>query len=102
MLAGENRVLENSGKDATRYFRKGAELALETVMAHGIRLAILKEGSPSCGPRHIYDGSFSGRSVPGWRVTSALLERNGVRVFGENETAAAAEYLDHLEGSTPG
>ncbi len=42
------RVLESSGADVSRYFRRGAELTLEAVRAHGIKLAILKEGSPSC------------------------------------------------------
>ena len=102
VLAGESHILENTGRDVTRYFRRGADLALETARTHGIRLAILKEGSPSCGSGHIYDGSFTGRTVPGQGITTALLERNGVRVFGEKETSAAAEYLAYLEEEKAG
>lgn len=96
-LDGEARVLENSGGDVTRYFRKGAELTLETAKAHDIKLAILKEGSPSCGSGEIYDGTFSGKPVLGVGVTTALLERNGIRVFSEKQTKKAAEYLRCLE-----
>ena len=59
-------------------------------------MAVLKEGSPSCGSGRIYDGTFSGRSIPGHGVTTDLPKREGVRVFSEKETAAAAEYLREL------
>ena len=49
----------------------------------GCRCAILKERSPSCGSSAVYDGSFSGRVVPGAGVAAALLMENGVRVFSE-------------------
>ena len=91
------RVLENSGDDVTRYFRRGAELTLDAVKAHGIKLAILKEGSPSCGSAEIYDGTFSGKSIPGVGVTTALLKRNGIKVFSEQQTTEAADYLRSLE-----
>ena len=49
------------------------------IRAQGVVLAVLKDGSPSCGLRTVYDGTFQGRAVPG--VTTALMEREGVRVF---------------------
>lgn len=97
VLDGRGRVVEETGRDATTYFRKGAELTLQTAEAHHVKLAILKEGSPSCGSGRIYDSSFSGRSKPGHGVTTALLERHGIRVFAEEDTSAAAEYLRELE-----
>jgi uncharacterized protein YbbK (DUF523 family) len=97
VLDGGARVLEDAGGDVTGYFRKGAEAALEAARAHGARMAVLKEGSPSCGSSRVYDGTFSGRSVPGRGVTAALLERAGVRVFSEEETAEAEAYLRRLE-----
>lgn len=36
------RVLEDSGGNVTRYFRRGAELTLEMAKSHGVKLAILK------------------------------------------------------------
>ncbi|MFD0851950.1 DUF523 domain-containing protein, partial [Actinomadura adrarensis] len=72
-------------------------LALDTAREAGARMAILKEGSPSCGSHRVYDGTFTGTSVPGTGVTTALLERNGIRVFSEDDLDAAAAYLTDLE-----
>ncbi|MNC41242.1 hypothetical protein D3C75_899990 [compost metagenome] len=63
---------------------------------HGIRIAILKSGSPSCGNRLTYDGTFSGSKVSGEGVTTALLRREGVQVFSELELPVAAEALARL------
>ncbi|MCY1407410.1 hypothetical protein D9M71_227090 [compost metagenome] len=64
---------------------------------HGIHIAILKSGSPSCGNQLTYDGTFSGTKVSGEGVTTALLRREGVQVFSELELRAAAQALDSLE-----
>lgn len=96
VLSGGARVIERGGGDVTRYFRAGAGLALQVVRRQNIKVAVLKEGSPSCGSARIYDGSFSGRSKPGREVTTTLLQGANVRVFSEEETAAAL-YLEVLE-----
>ena len=57
----------------------------------------LKEGSPSCGSGETYEGTFSGKLVPGVGVTTALLEHNDIRVFSGQQTTEAAEYLRYLE-----
>lgn len=88
------RVLEDAGGDVTGYFRRVAEAALEATRAHGVRMA---EGSPSCGSGRIYDGTFSRRTVGGRGVTTAVLERAGVRVFSEEETPEADVILRRLE-----
>lgn len=93
VLAGRARVESRLGSDETAAFREGADRALELVRAHGIRVAVLKERSPSCGSSAIYDGSFSGRRIPGEGVTAALLRQHGVRVFSEDQLAEADEAL---------
>src|SRR3982751_1870888 len=74
-------VRTREGGDVTAAFVHGAEEALATAQAHDIRVAVLKDGSPSCGTTFTYDGTFTGtrRAVPG--VTAALLEEHGIRVF---------------------
>ena len=62
-----------------------------------MRLAVLKENSPSCGSTHVYDGTFTGTRVAGQGVTAALFEANGIRVFSERTLAEAAAYLETLE-----
>ncbi|WP_067490719.1 DUF523 domain-containing protein [Actinomadura hibisca] len=97
VLDGTARVLTDNGQDVTEAFLRGARLALDTAHRSGARIAILKEGSPSCGSHRIYDGTFSGRSTAGDGVTAALLEREGLHVFSENDLPAVAALLANLE-----
>lgn len=93
VLDGEARVVTVQGEDVSAEFLAGARLALELVRRHGIRVAVLKSGSPSCGNRQVYDGTFSGCKIDGEGVTSALLRREGVQVFSELELETAARAL---------
>ena len=93
VLDGEARVVTVQGEDVSAEFLAGARLALELVRRHGIRVAVLKSGSPSCGNRKVYDGTFSGSKIDGEGVTSALLRREGVQVFSELELEEAARAL---------
>jgi uncharacterized protein YbbK (DUF523 family) len=97
VLDGRARVLTPDGTDVTEHFLKGARHALDEARVHGVRMAILKERSPSCGVARIYDGAFDGTLVPGEGVTTALLERNGIAVFDEDDIGAAAAHLAELE-----
>ena len=83
----DGRVFSRDGEDVTAAFLLGAEQALELCRGEEVTLAILKQGSPSCGSRYIYDGSFSGAKIPGEGVTAELLRRNGIRVMSEEEIA---------------
>ena len=71
--------------DVTDFFIKGAQAALDKAVACGIKTALLKQKSPSCGSCRIYDGSFSRCLVDGMGVTTALLRQNGILVFGEDQ-----------------
>ena len=96
VLAGKAAVITTEGEDVTEAFVSGAQQALALVERHGIRIAILKANSPSCGNRLTYDGSFSGVKVEGQGVTAALLTRAGVQVFSELELEEAAKALGIL------
>ncbi|MFJ1299952.1 DUF523 domain-containing protein [Pseudomonadota bacterium AL_CKDN230030165-1A_HGKHYDSX7] len=93
VLAGLARIVDVTGADVTQPFVAGAHAALEAAQRHGIALAVLKEGSPSCGSGYIYDGSFSAQRVGGQGVTAALLTEAGVQVFSEHEFDAADAAL---------
>lgn len=79
VLDGSARVVTHAGVDVTSAFVKGADGALATCQAHGIRRAFLKERSPSCGSCATHVG---GALVAGPGVTTALLQRNGIAVEG--------------------
>ena len=97
VLHGHARIMNIKGKDVTQYFVTGAQKTLELASLHKTKLAILKDGSPSCGSTYIYDGSFSGVKKPGKGVTTALLQENNIRVFSEREISKAAKYIKTLE-----
>ena len=97
MLDGQVSVRSIEGADVSAAFIAGAQLAERLVQQHGIRIAVLKARSPSCGNRHSYDGSFSGTLVVGEGVTAAALRRLGVQVFNESELQEAAQALRLLE-----
>ena len=87
-------VFNINGQDVTESFIRGAEKALAVARKMQITIALLKDGSPSCGKTSIYDGSFSKVRRPGNGVTTALLEKNGISVFSENEIKKAATCFE--------
>ena len=78
-------VFNDLGEDVSEAFYKGADLALNSCLFLKIKIAILKERSPSCGVHNVYDGSFSHKLIPGMGVTTALLKRKGITVYSEDE-----------------
>jgi uncharacterized protein YbbK (DUF523 family) len=70
----DGRVYDKSGADVTEPYARGAEAALRFAKLTGCRYAVLKERSPSCGSGMVYDGSFTGKLVPGDGLTAALLK----------------------------
>ena len=80
-----DKVINNAGKDVTRNFQLGAEKALNICKYLNIKIAILKENSPSCGVNQIYDGNFKNKLIKGEGVTTELLRKNGITVYNENQ-----------------
>jgi uncharacterized protein YbbK (DUF523 family) len=91
---GDGRVVDVHGRDVTAEFEAGAAHAVALARQHGITVAVLKEGSPSCGVSRVGDGTHTGAKVPGQGVTAAALRAIGVRVFSELELDRAAAAFD--------
>ena len=83
-IRGE-RVITRSGKDVTENFLRGARQVLKLAKLFGVKEAVLKQGSPSCGCGRIYNGTFSGKTVKGDGVTTALLKKNGIKIITEED-----------------
>src|SRR5262249_1798395 len=96
------RVTTRDGRDVTPAFEAGAAVAVGVARELGIRVAVLKSRSPSCGTGQVYDGSFSGRLVDGDGITAAALRREGVQVFDEFHLDAADAALSALEDDGTG
>ena len=66
---------------------------LELCKKNKVRFALLKESSPSCGRNTIYDGKHRGVKIIGLGLTAALLIKNGVQVFSEEQIPALIKAL---------
>lgn len=88
-------VTNCKGISVDRQFRKGAEEALRIAEENNIDLAILQSRSPSCGTGQIYDGSFTGKLIPGQGVFAELLEKNGFRVMDSQYIVSGTDERTH-------
>ncbi len=88
-----DKVVSKAGEDVTAAFLKGAEETLALAKLFGLRYALLKERSPSCGFGEIYDGTFLGALTQGDGVTSELLAEHGIAVFGESRLGELLEIF---------
>lgn len=82
---GSARVMSKEGKDETENYIKGAMETVKLLKLFQITCAIMKQRSPSCGSKMIYDGTFSGKRRSGKGVTAAVLEKHNIPVYSEEE-----------------
>lgn len=85
-----------NGRDVSAFFVAGAQQTLDYVRRESIQIAVLKEGSPSCGTSFIYDGTFTSQRVPGQGITAALLRQAGIHVLNEFQFEEADRILAQL------
>jgi uncharacterized protein YbbK (DUF523 family) len=78
-------VYNREGEDLTDCFIRGAEETLKIAKLYGVKKAILKARSPSCGKDRIYDGSFQKKLTQGDGVTATLLKIHGILVLDEED-----------------
>jgi uncharacterized protein YbbK (DUF523 family) len=93
VLLSTVKVVDRTGKDVSAEFLKGANLALDLCKKYHIKIAILTDSSPSCGSTQIYNGKFSGEKMKGVGVTTALLQKHGIKVFNQFTIHDAAKFM---------
>ena len=93
------RVVAQDGRDVTQAFEKGARETLKVTRLLGIKKALLKQRSASCGCGQIYDGTFSRKIIPGDGVAAALLKAAGIQTwteesfpFSDHQTETRGDY----------
>lgn len=85
VLDGKSEVITDNGNNVTKEYIKGAEETLKIAKILKCRVAILKQGSPSCGKGKTYGGEKERMPVDGDGVTISLLRRNGIQVYSEED-----------------
>lgn len=96
-LTGDAKIQESDGSDVTQRYLLAAWLALKTAQDSGCRLALMTDGSPTCGSKKIYDGNFQGITQPGMGVAAALLREHGIEVYAEDELPVLIARIEELE-----
>lgn len=90
-------VQTGAGLDVTKEYTAGAEETLRLAKENNIAFAIMKQDSPSCGSRFIYDGTFTDTKIEGQGLAVEYLRNAGFRVFGEEELDEAESFLAEAE-----
>ena len=79
----DDRVYTTKGKDVTENFKRGAIESLNLAKKLGVKKALLKAKSPSCGSNIIYDGTFTHTKTEGNGMTARLFKENGIEIITE-------------------
>ncbi len=82
VLDGCGQLCDTRKRNLNQAFIRGAAETAKIASITGCDQALLKERSPSCGARQIYRQDTL---VGGQGVTAAMLKRNGVHVFSEED-----------------
>ena len=90
-------VQTGAGLDVTKEYTAGAEEALRLAKENDVVFAIMKQDSPSCGSRFIYDGTFTDTKIEGQGLAVEYLRNAGFRVFGEEDLDEAERFLAEAE-----
>lgn len=82
VLNNKSIIVSSSGRDVTQNIVNGSLAGLKICIIAGIRKAILKEKSPSCGVKTILMGR---KPKNGSGVFAALLRRNNIEIISSEE-----------------
>ncbi len=74
-------VTNKEGINVDYEFRTGAKIEFDKAVRQNVDCVILQSRSPSCGPKQIYDGTFSKKIVDGQGIFAKLLLENGFHVI---------------------
>ena len=95
----EDSVIDCKGRDVTENYFDGAVWAVSIANQLNIKIAILKEKSPSCGVRKIHNGKFDGGLIDGEGFTTKRLKKYGIRVLSEEDIPALIEEMEAKESA---
>lgn len=80
-IQADGRIINLKGDDVTMQFERGKNRTLSLLEKHNVKQVILKDGSPSCGYRFIYDGQFKHVRIKGEGITAKALRAAGYDII---------------------
>ena len=81
-------LMDRNGNNVEAAMRKAVAQAMEMIRKEEIQCAVLQSRSPTCGVNQIYDGSFSGKLIPGSGVLAQALKDEGYKVVDAEDIKA--------------
>lgn len=81
----DGEVVNNQGVSVDAEYRAGIAAEMERLApmidAGEVAAAVLQSRSPSCGVHEVYDGTFTGRLIPGQGLFAEALAQAGVMLI---------------------
>ena len=74
-------LMDRDGKNVDAAMREAVATAMKQIFLEEIQCAILQSRSPTCGVNQLYDGSFTGKLIPGAGIFAQALKDAGYRVI---------------------
>ena len=81
-------LMDRNGNNVDAAMREAVAKVMEMIRKEDIQCAVLQSRSPTCGVNQIYDGSFSGKRIPGSGVLAQALQQAGYRVIDAEDIKA--------------
>ena len=97
ILNGKGKIITNKGKNVTAEFIRGADKSLQSGLEVGVKTAILKSKSPSCGIGKIYDGSFTKILKTGDGIFAHLCHENDIECISSDNINQIKKTLAKLK-----
>ena len=81
-------LMDRNGNNVDAAMGAAVAKSMELIRKEDIQCAILQSRSPTCGVNQIYDGSFSGKLIPGSGVLAQALKTVGYQVIDAEDIKA--------------
>ena len=80
-------LTDRNGNNVDAAMREAVVQAMELIRKEEIQCALLQSRSPTCGVNQIYDGSFSGKLIPGSGIFAQALQDAGYQIIDAEDLA---------------
>lgn len=74
-------LMDRNGRNVDAAMRGVVAEALKQISSEEIQCAVLQSRSPTCGVNQVYDGSFTGKLIPGAGIFAQALKDAGYQVI---------------------
>ena len=88
----DGRLMDRDGNSVDFMLRGTIRNLVARLKKQGYDCAVLQSRSPTCGVNEIYDGTFSGRLIPGMGVFAAALKEAGIPVIDAEDLKGDTEH----------